>query len=239
MTNLPEVKGIYKEIQKKLYYMIPEKWTSVHLYASIIEKAYQMPIGEMYFYYFPKRILRRNPVNVYEIPAKFNIDEKQYMKLVKNLYDSIEELRKIWQKNYPKLWNSLTISIENFKFKVEYDYEPIENDEYTNYDRHIIWRYKYLDIDINTLNKKDRAIIERYLAERNTKESQTEIYEEAVYKEAVHNILDYDRAKFDVSSELETMEEFESERKIINNQILAGMYKNDDKRVHKEKTNNN
>ena len=43
-----------------------------------------------------------------------------------------------------KAWSNITISIENFKFIVEYNYEDLANSAYTSYDRHIIWRYKYL-----------------------------------------------------------------------------------------------
>ena len=49
--------------------MIPERWESIYLYASIIEEDLKKPVGEMYFYYVPKGILKRKPVNVYQIHA--------------------------------------------------------------------------------------------------------------------------------------------------------------------------
>ena len=223
MLNTPEVKSIYTEIQKKLYYMIPEKWESVYLYASITEKAYQMPIGEIFFYYFPKGIFKKNPVNVYEIPNKFNMDEQQYMKLVKNLYGSIEKLRSIYKENKQRMWTNITISIENFRFKIQYNYESLDNLEYSNYDRHIIWRYEHLGIDIGSLNKKERAVIEKYLVNRRIKKEDQESYDEPIYKKPVHNILDYEKDQFERPLELEVMKEFESDRKPVNNQILAGM----------------
>ncbi len=223
MLDVPEVKSIYTEIQKKLYYMIPEKWESVYLYASITEKAYQMPIGEMFFYYFPKGIFKKNPVNVYEIPNKFNIDEQQYMKLVKNLYGSIEKLRAIYKENKQRMWTNVTISIENFRFKIQYNYEPLDNFEYSNYDRHIIWRYEHLGTDINSLNKKERDIIEKYLVNKRIKKEDQEFYDEPIYKKPVHNILNYEKDKFSNPLELEIMKEFEVDRKPVNNQILAGL----------------
>lgn len=232
MINIPEIKNIYEEIQKKLFYMIPEKWSSVHLYASITEKAYQMPIGEMYFYYFPKGIFKKNPINVYEIPAKFSMDEQQYMKLVKNLYGSIQQLREICIKYNEKVWTNLTISIENYRFKIIYNYDSLESFEYTNYDRHIIWRYKYLGIDINTLNKKERAVIEKYLIDSRIKQEKEDVYEEAIYKKSVHNILDYKKSKYEDPLELGIMEEFEVNRKTANNQILAGISKKDMYKMH-------
>ena len=68
MISLPEDKLIYSEIQKKLFYIIPEKWESIFLYASIIDVPRGRPKGEMYFYYFPKGIIKKKPVNCYEIP---------------------------------------------------------------------------------------------------------------------------------------------------------------------------
>ena len=37
MISLPEEKVLYTEIQKKLFYIIPEKWESIFLYASVID----------------------------------------------------------------------------------------------------------------------------------------------------------------------------------------------------------
>lgn len=187
MLETTEIKNLYKEIQNKLYYMIPEKWESIYLYAAITEKAYNLPIGEMYFYYFPKGIIKKNVVNVYEIPAKFNIDEKQYVKLVKDLYGSIEKLRLEFEKNNHKLWTNITISIRDFRFKIEYNYEPINNNDFTNYERHIIWRYKYLGTDIDRMKKEERAIIEKYLIYKASNNEKSEIYDELIYQKNVNN----------------------------------------------------
>ena len=42
-----------------------------------------------FFYYIPKGVLKKKPVNVYEIPNKFNLDENQYLKLVELLFNKI------------------------------------------------------------------------------------------------------------------------------------------------------
>ena len=73
---------IFNEIQKKLFYMIPEKWEAIYLYASIVEESFKKPVGEMYFYYLPKGILKRKPVNVYQIPTMFNIEEESYNEII-------------------------------------------------------------------------------------------------------------------------------------------------------------
>ena len=37
MISLQEEKVIYSEIQKKLFYIIPERWESIYLYTSIVD----------------------------------------------------------------------------------------------------------------------------------------------------------------------------------------------------------
>lgn len=78
--------------------MIPEKWDKIYLYASITNQINNLQTGELYFYYYPKGILKKNPVNVYEIPSKFSLDEEMYLKLVEELYNSIKELRRLARK---------------------------------------------------------------------------------------------------------------------------------------------
>ena len=218
MITTSEIKEVYKEIQKKLYYMIPEKWSRVYLYASITEKAYNVPVGEMYFYYFPKGILKKNPVNVYEIPNKFNMDEEQYLKLVKNLYASIKKLRKIYKDQKQPLWTNVTISIEKYKFNIEYNYEKLDNTEKSNYERHIIWRYERLGMDINSFNKQDRKIIENYQVDSNIK---VETYSEPLYKKPLQSSFDNQKPILEKVQNDEIMNELEIEGKTISNQILA------------------
>ena len=93
MISLPEEKILYSEIQKKLFYIIPEKWECIYLYASVIDMPNQKPVGEMYFYYLPKGIIKKKFVNGYEIPSIFNIDEEQYSKLITDVYNLIKLLR--------------------------------------------------------------------------------------------------------------------------------------------------
>lgn len=154
MLTTSNIRNRYEKIQKQLYYMIPEKWDRVYLYASVVDHFNGLQTGEMFFYYFPKSILKKNPINVYEIPNKFNIDEQAYLKLAEKLYNEIKDLRKELIKMGENPWSNLTISIENFKFNIEYSYEDLVNSKYTSYDRHLIWRYKYLDIQLSSYSKK-------------------------------------------------------------------------------------
>lgn len=137
------MKKIYMDIQEKLYYMIPEKWDSIFLYASIFEGIQNLETGEMFFYYFPKGILRKEPVNVYEIPNKFNIEEDEYLKLTDELYEKIKKLKEEFVRVNKKNWTNITISIQNYRFMVEYDYEDLKTCEFNSYERHIIEIYSF------------------------------------------------------------------------------------------------
>ena len=186
---------IFDDIQKKLFYMIPEKWDAIYLYASIVEDPLRKPVGEMYFYYLPKGILKRKPVNVYQIPGMFNIDEESYNELIQRLFFNIKQLRAIHKECNPKIWSNITISIENFQFKIEYAYEDLgKKSEFTPYERHIIWRYKHLNDDFDFQTKEEKNIISKYLNSDLIKtEKNNDIYTEGMYRQQVHNIIDYER----------------------------------------------
>lgn len=181
--------------------MIPEKWDKIYLYASIIEEENLLEKGEMFFYYYPKGILKKNPVNVYEIPSKFNIDEKSYMKLVDGIYATIKSLRKEFEKSGEKVWTNVTISIANLKFYVEYDYEDLQTSDYSNYDRHIIWQYKYLDMPIDRLSKRDKKMLETYLLQEQFKNKEIKKHTENMYQKNIHNIVEYNREENDIKAE--------------------------------------
>ena len=187
---------IFTEIQKKLFYMIPEKWDAIYLYASIIEDAFKKPVGEMYFYYLPKGILKRKPVNVYQIPGMFNIDEESYNAIIHKLYSDIKRLRDVHRNIKPDLWTNLTITIHNCQFKIEYGYEDLrQNVEFSPYERHIIWRYKYLGIDPELQTREEKSIIDRYLNSTaiQLEKENNDVYLEGVYRQPVHNIIDYEK----------------------------------------------
>ncbi len=192
LNHTKQIKEMYEEIQRKLLYMIPEKWEAIYLYSSVIEDEKKELTGELFFYYIPKGIFRKNPVNVYEIPIKFNIDEKQYLDLVEKLYDNIKELRQELKKTTSEeIWSNFTITITNMKFKAEYSYEDLVNNAFNSYERHVIWRYKYLGIGPEQVSKKDKDILYRYFnGARNLAE--IEEYNANIYIEQdTKNIIEY------------------------------------------------
>ncbi len=194
------VKKLYTDIQEELYYMIPEKWESIYLYASIFEGINNIESGEMFFYYFPKGILRKEPINVYEIPNKFNIDEKEYDKLTEELYRKIKKLKQEFLKVNNKKWTNITVSIKNYDFIVEYGYEDLKHCEYNSYERHIIWRYMYLNTTLNTYNKEERNIINSYLQKDKYKKQHKDKDVEAIYRNRVHNTINYNKEERQIES---------------------------------------
>ncbi len=185
------IRNIYAKIQRGLFYMLPEKWDSVYLYASVLEHYNNVQTGEMFFYYYPKSVLKKNPVNVYEVPNKFNMEEKTYLKLAEKLYKKIKELRLEQIKMGEIPWTNITISIKNLKFTVEYNYDDLINSEYTSEDRHLIWRYKYLNVPLSSYSKKERKMVEKYLAEEEYHNKNITTYNEGIYRKPISRIGEY------------------------------------------------
>lgn len=193
LNHTKKIKNIYEIIQKMIFYMIPEKWDKLYLYSAVIDKQDGTQTGELYFYYIPKGIIRKKPVNVYEIPSKFNVDETEYLKLVKALYEKIKQLREEFRKSeIGNIWSNITIIIENYKFKVEYNYEDLLHSQFNSYERHIIWRYKYLNIKPEQMNKKDKEIIDRFLNGVQIL-YRKEKYEAGIYIKDIENVVAFNR----------------------------------------------
>ena len=217
LKNTKNIRKKYEEIQRKIFYMIPEKWEEVYLYASIVERLGALQTGELFFYYVPKGIIKRKPINVYEIPSKFNIDEEEYLKLVEILYRNIKELREEFIESKQKAWSNLTIIIKKSKFRVEYNYDNLQNSEYNNYEKHIIWRYKYLNQGIECCNKDERNVLLRYINGPKRINSD-EFYEEGIYIKDIKNIVDYETAGYESIQNVEYVSS-KNEKETLN-QIL-------------------
>lgn len=159
------IEKLYFEIRKSIFNMIPEKCDEVYLYATVIVDDENEESGEMFFFYYPKGIIRKRPVNVYEIPSRFNIEEKEYMKMAEKLYELLKQLRKQCKIYYGIDWSNVTISIKNVEFKAEYNCDDLINSFYSDKDRKLIWQYKYLDYPIEKISKNDKEILDNYLSE--------------------------------------------------------------------------
>lgn len=224
LKHTKKIKEMYEDIQRRVFYMIPEKFDSVYLYSSITDGTDGKRTGELFFYYIPKGIFKKNPINVYEIPQKFNLDEQQYIKLVNILYKKIIELREEFKKTEENTWTNLTISIQGIKFKVEYDYEDLNKSKFSSYERHIIWRYNNLGIGENQLNKEERQILQSFLLGEKIIVRKEE-YEAGIYIKNIKNIVDYDTETYGSDQSIEYVAT-KSEK--ARNQIISSI-ENDDK----------
>ena len=189
MSTSARMKELYKEIQHSLFDMIPEKWNKIFLYASVIDGRNSLETGEMYFYYIPKGILKREPINVYEVPNKFNLDENSYFKMADDLYGIIKKLRKEYIAINGALWTNIVISIADYTFKVEYGFENLATSPYSNYDRHLVFRYKYLKTGLNSYSKRE------------------DVYEESLYATPNKNLVNFEKDAPTKSRKEERMEE--------------------------------
>lgn len=223
LQHSKKIREIYEDIQRKIFYMIPEKWEELYLYSSVIEQLGQFETGELFFYYIPKGIIKRKPINVYEIPSKFNLDEENYLKLVEILYDSIRKLRQEFKKNgCIQLWSNVTMIIKDSKFRIVYNFDNLQNSNFDNYERHVIWRYKYLGLGMEYCNREEKKILKDYLEnqrkylQENTLKN--EVYETGIYIKNVKNIVDYKSSDYESIQNVEYVAS--KEEKTVKNQIL-------------------
>lgn len=221
LNHTKKVKEIYEDIQRKLFYMIPEKWDKLYLYSSVLDEPdKEGKTGELFFYYIPKGIFKKKPVNVYEIPAKFNLDENQYLRLVQLLYSKIKELRKEFQKSERKeIWTNLTMSIHDLKFKVEYDYTDLNHSDFSSYERHVIWRYENLGISEEQVSKEDKEILKRYMLGAKTL-ARKEHYDSGIYIQDIENVIAYSTENYTSTQDVEEVVE-NTERKHRNQLLLS------------------
>ena len=218
LNHTKKIKEIYEDIQKKLFYMIPEKWDKLYLYSSVLDKPdKEGKMGELFFYYIPKSILKKKAVNVYEIPSKFNLDENQYLRLVRILYAKIKALREEFRKSEGnETWTNITMAIQNLKFKVIYDYTNLNNSDFSSYERHVIWRYEILRIGEEQVSKEDKEILKRYLLGAKTL-VRREYYDSGIYIRDIENVIAYSNENAPIK---EVEQVVETNQKKYKNQLL-------------------
>ena len=116
-------------------------------------------------------------------------------------------------------WYSIVISIANFKFDVEYNYEDINDSRFNSYERHIIFRYKYLGFPITSYTKKEKRVIQEYLQECKYNKEKTKVYTEPMYEAPFQTIKANSRdsnIRYVKEDEMKALED----KRDIKNQIL-------------------
>ena len=159
---------IASQIQELIYYIIPEKWKNIELYVSMPDSRIRK--GELFFYYLPNSIFKRQYINCYEVPYMFNISEKEYSDIMSKLYNKVMILKEELNKNNRQIEEIYVhITKEKYVYEIATDNvrlrkENIERNMlnlFSSYENHIIWRY--LNLNILPDDKKEKNIITRYL----------------------------------------------------------------------------
>ncbi len=159
---------IASQIQELIYYIIPEKWKNIELYISMPDSRIRK--GELFFYYLPNSIFKRQYINCYEVPYMFNISEKEYSDIMSKLYNKFMILKEELNKNNRQIEEIYVhITKEKYVYEIATDNvrlrkENIERNMlnlFSSYENHIIWRY--LNLNILPEDKKEKNIITRYL----------------------------------------------------------------------------
>ena len=159
---------IASQIQELIYYIIPEKWKNIELYVSMPDSRIRK--GELFFYYLPNSIFKRQYINCYEVPYMFNISEKEYSDIMSKLYNKFMILKEELNKNNRHVEEIYVhITKEKYVYEIATDNvrlrkENIEKNMlnlFSSYENHIIWRY--LNLNILPDDKKEKNIITRYL----------------------------------------------------------------------------
>ena len=189
LRTTKNMKEKYESIQKYIFALIPEKWEEIYLYASVYKEEHNSQSGELFFYYLPKGIIKRKFINVYEVPKRFNINEEQYLKIVSELFTCIKSLRQDFIDTEQEIWTNVTISIANFKFKVEYNYKDLPITDREIFERNVIWKYKYLKIGGDS--KEERKILDQYFSI--IQPSNKSIYETGLYVKTENNNIGFDK----------------------------------------------
>ena len=101
--------------------------------------------------------------------------------MVNNLYLLFKQLREEFIQNDEKVWTNLTVSVENLRFTIEYFYDDISLSEYSNIERHVIWKYQYVQKDLSTYSKKERELIQKFIEKQKNEKKESSYYTEGVY----------------------------------------------------------
>ena len=188
---------IASQIQELIYYIIPEKWKNIELYISMPDIGIRK--GEMFFYYLPNSIFKRQYINCYEVPYMFNISEKEYSDIMSKLYNKFMILKEELNKNNRNV-EEIYVHITKDKYVMEIATDDIILKKkdirknmlmlYSSYENHIIWRY--INLNILPDEKRDKEIIRKYLnSEYYTLEK--ELIEFEVINQNIKSIIDFEK----------------------------------------------
>ena len=226
---------IASQIQELIYYIIPEKWKNIELYISMPDMGIRK--GEMFFYYLPNSIFKRQYINCYEVPYMFNISEKEYSDIMSKLYNKFMILKEELNKNNRNV-EEIYVHITKDKYVMEIATDDIilkKNDIrknmlmlYSSYENHIIWRY--INLNILPDEKRDKEIIRKYLnSEYYTLEK--ELIEFEVINQNIKSIIDFEKVLTVEEAIARSIYEKKAKDNIKKVKNEEELFKNDDEKI--------
>ena len=226
---------IASQIQELIYYIIPEKWKNIELYISMPDMGIRK--GEMFFYYLPNSIFKRQYINCYEVPYMFNISEKEYSDIMSKLYNKFMILKEELNKNNRNV-EEIYVHITKDKYVMEIATDDIilkKNDIrknmlmlYSSYENHIIWRY--INLNILPDEKRDKEIIRKYLnSEYSTLEK--ELIEFEVINQNIKSIIDFEKVLTVEEAVARSIYEKKAKDNIKKVKNEEELFKNDDEKI--------
>ena len=226
---------IASQIQELIYYIIPEKWKNIELYISMPDMGIRK--GEMFFYYLPNSIFKRQYINCYEVPYMFNISEKEYSDIMSKLYNKFMILKEELNKNNRNV-EEIYVHITKDKYVMEIATDDIilkKNDIrknmlmlYSSYENHIIWRY--INLNILPDEKRDKEIIRKYLnSEYSTLEK--ELIEFEVINQNIKSIIDFEKVLTVEEAIARSIYEKKAKDNIKKVKNEEELFKNDDEKI--------
>lgn len=226
---------IASQIQELIYYIIPEKWKNIELYISMPDMAIRK--GEMFFYYLPNSIFKRQYINCYEVPYMFNISEKEYSDIMSKLYNKFMILKEELNKNNRNV-EEIYVHITKDKYVMEIATDDIILKKkdirknmlmlYSSYENHIIWRY--INLNILPDEKRDKEIIRKYLnSEYSTLEK--ELIEFKVINQNIKSIIDFEKVLTVEEAIARSIYEKKAKDNIKKAKNEEELFKNDDEKI--------
>ena len=226
---------IASQIQELIYYIIPEKWKNIELYISMPDMGIRK--GEMFFYYLPNSIFKRQYINCYEVPYMFNISEKEYSDIMSKLYNKFMILKEELNKNNRNV-EEIYVHITKDKYVMEIATDDIILKKkdirknmlmlYSSYENHIIWRY--INLNILPDEKRDKEIIRKYLnSEYYTLEK--ELIEFEVINQNIKSIIDFEKVLTVEEAIARSIYEKKAKDNIKKVKNEEELFKNDDEKI--------
>lgn len=233
---------IASQIQELIYYIIPEKWKNIELYISMPYSRIRK--GELFFYYLPNSIFKRQYINCYEVPYMFNISEKEYSDIMSKLYNKFMILKEELNKNNRQIEEIYVhITKTNYIMEIATDNLVLKRKDirrnmlmlYSSYENHIIWRY--LNLNILPDEKKEKEIITKYLNSEYYN-LEKEIIEFDIIDENIKSIVDFEKVltvEEAIARSIHEKKIKEKKKREQNENNIDELFLNDDTKLNKKR----